>query len=62
MLASNLRQNFLNYINVSKQNFSKKKFRILISTFIENLEINSFDIQRKYLKNKTAYNRIKLKK
>ena len=50
MLASDLRQNFLNYINVSKQNFSKKKFRILKNTFIKNPEINSFDIQRKYLK------------
>ena len=33
-----------------------------MSIFIENPEINSFDIQKKYLKNKTAYNRIKLKK
>ena len=44
MLVSDLRQNFLNYINVLKQNFSKTKFRILMSIFIKNPEINSFDI------------------
>lgn len=58
ILASTLIQQFLNYINIPKENFSEKKFGILMTTLINRSE-NVFNIQRKSIRSGITYNGIK---
>ena len=59
--AYDLKQHFLSYLNISKEEMSEKRFSTLMTTIINNSDLNSFDITRKALRSDTSYRGIKLK-